>query len=226
MNFLDLVKRLHQECGVSGSQPSTTVGQIGEMKRLVDWTATAWTEIQEKRPNWNWMQAAFSFDTTAGDYEYTPADVGIDTTFANWKIDSLRSYLKASGVGSEIFMTPLTYDQFRNYYLFSTRRTSLSQPLELAVAPNKNLLVGPTPADVYTIVGEYYKLPVVLSADADIPDLPARFHMAIVYRAMMDYGMYEAAPEVINRAETKFREMMIKIEDDQLPDIMVGSPLA
>ena len=226
MTYLELVRRLHSECGVSGSPPSTTVGQIGEMKRLVDWTATAWTEIQEKRPNWSWMQTAVSFDTVAGDYEYSPTEAGIESTFANWKADSFRSYLKAAGVGSEVFMTPMTYDQFRNYYLFSTRRTSLSQPLELAVAPNKNLLVGPPPADVYTIVGEYYKLPVVLSADADIPDLPARFHMAIVYRAMIDYGMYEAAPEVVTRGETKFREMMIKIEDDQLPDILVGSPLA
>lgn len=226
MNFLQLCQRLRQECSISGSGPTSVVGQSGEMQRLVDWTNQAWTEIQEFRPNWNWMVGAFSFQTVAGQYEYTPTEAGINTTFANWKLDSVRTFLTAQGVGSEQYCSFTPYDCFRDFYLFSTHTTSLSQPLEISVAPNKNLLLGYPPNAVYTCRGEYYKLPQVLAADVDTPDMPARFHMMIVYRAMMEYAAYTASPEVYQRAEQRYREMLHRLEQDQLPMPETGPCLA
>lgn len=228
MNKLALVQRLRQECGASGSGPVTTVGQVGEMKRLVDWIDQSWLEIQEKRNNWNWMVEEFSFQSVVGQFEYTPTEAGIATTFANWRggDDSMRSFLTSVGVGSEMYMREMNYRSFRDYYLFSTRRTSLAQPLEFAVNPKKNLLVGPPPVDVYTIHGEYYTLPTEMVANTDIPSMPPRFHMLIVYKAMTYYGMYEAAPEVVQRGQMGFDEMIKKLEDDQLFDIQMAGPLA
>lgn len=228
MNKLQLVQRLAQECGVARASnvPATTVNQTGELKRLVTWIDNAWLEIQDKRPNWNWMIGSFDFLTVAGDYEYTPADAGVGDTFANWKTDSFRSWLASGGVGTEQYLSNWDYASFRDYYLFSTRRTSLAQPLQFAVGPTKNILLGSPPNDVYHIVGEYYKLPTEMTSDSDTPILPARFHMAIVYRAMLDYGMYEAAPEVVQRGQVGFDMMMKKIEDDQLFDITLPGPLA
>lgn len=226
MTFLDLVKRLRQECGVSGNGPTTVSNQSGEMKRLCDWIAQAYLEIQEKRPNWNWMVSPFSLQTVANDYEYTATDAGIDTTFANWKMDTLRSYLTSTGYGTEQFVYPMAYDDFRNFYLFSTRRDSLSKPLYAAVSPSKSLLLGPVPNDIYTITGEYYKLPVLLANDSDTPEMPSRFHMAIVYRAMVEYGMFEAAPEVVQRGQARFDEIIKKIEDDQLFDVTLPGAMA
>lgn len=226
MNRLQLTQRLLRECGVSGTGPSTTISQSGELGRLVDWIDTAWLEIQEERPNWNWMVGSFSFETTASDYEYTTTDVGIDTTFANWRIETLRSYLTAAGVGTERYMNFMEYDSFRDYYLFNTRTTSLSQPYEFTVSPpDKRLLLGPNPNDIYTVRGEYYKLPVAMTADADTPGMPERFHMAIVYRAMMDYASYESAPEVYERGFTKYTEIMRRLEDDQMPTLVQAGAL-
>ena len=225
MNFLELARRLRQECGVSGNGPASVTNQAGEMKRLCDWVAQAYLEIQNKRPDWNWMIDSFSFQTVAGTYEYAATDAGIDATFANWKLDTFRNYITATGYGSEQYMNPMTYQAYRDYYLFSTRRDSRSQPLEFAISPSKKVLVGHNPDDVYTVVGEYYKLPVLLTANTDTPLLPARFHMVIVYRAMMDYGLFEAAPEVIQRGEIRFNEMMRKLEEDQLVDIEMAVPL-
>lgn len=228
MNKLQLCQRLAQECGVShtGSVPVTTINQTGELKRLVDWVDQAWLEIQEKRDNWNWMISPFSFQTVVGQYEYTPTDVGIAATFANWKRDSMRTYLTSAGVGTEQFLTFMTYQAFRDYYLFSTRSTSLAQPLQMSVAPNKNLLLGAPPAAIYTCRGEYYNLPVAMASDTDSPGMPARFHMLVVYRAMVEYGMFEAAPEVVQRGQANYDRMMKSLEDDQLFDIDVGGPLA
>lgn len=226
MNKLQLSIRLRQEVGASGTGPTTTLNQVGEMKRLVDWIDQSYLEIQEKRPNWNWMIDSFSFQTVAGQYEYTPTEAGIVATFANWKTDSMRTFLTSAGVGTEQFLSPMAYRDFRDYYLFSTRRTSLAQPLQVAVAPNKNLLLGSPPVDAYTCHGEYYKLPHEMLLDADIPNIPPRFHMIIVYRAMMDYGLFEAAPEVIQRGQSGYDLMMKKLEDDQLMDVELAGPIA
>jgi hypothetical protein len=227
MNRLALAIRLRQECGASGTGPVTTIGQVGEMQRLVTWIDNAWLELQDKRPNWNWMIEPFDFLTVPSQYEYTPTDAGIGATFANWKRDTLRTYRADAGVGTEQYLSFWDYNDFRDYYLFSTRRTSLAQPLQFAVSPKKNLLLGSPPDQVYHVVGEYYTLPTEMAADTDEPTgLPARFHMAIVYRAMIDYGMYEAAPEVVQRGQAGWEMMLKKIEDDQLFDIAIAGPLA
>ena len=36
MTFLDLAKRIRQECAIAGNGPVTTVGQSGELLRVVD----------------------------------------------------------------------------------------------------------------------------------------------------------------------------------------------
>jgi hypothetical protein len=48
----------------------------------------------------------------------------------------------------------------------------------------------------------------------------------IVYRAMMFYAGYEAAPEVYQRGELEFKRLMNRLEIDQLPDMVSGPPLA
>ena len=227
MNRLQLAQRLHADCGVSGNAPATTLNQTGELGRLVNWIDSAWNEIQLFRPNWDWMLDSVSFQTVAGQYEYTPTQAGVASTLADWKLDSFRNYLTSAGIGSEQYMNEMTYGRFRDYYLFSTRVTSLAQPLDVAVRPqNKNLLLGSPPDQVYTVVGEYYKLPTVLTADADTPNMPERYHMAIVYRAMIDYGQYEAAPEVLARGNERFKQMMLRLDHDQLQPMELGGPLA
>jgi len=50
--------------------------------------------------------------------------------------------------------------------------------------------------------------------------------MAIVYRAMMYYAGYEAAPEVLSRGDFEYRRLYSRMEIDQLPTIVSGPPLA
>ena len=50
--------------------------------------------------------------------------------------------------------------------------------------------------------------------------------MAIVYRAMMYYAGYEAAPEVYSRGELEFKRLMNRLEIDQITTPVSGPPLA
>ena len=217
--FLELATRLRQDCGVSGTNTSV-VGATGEWKRLCDWVATAWMEIQEKHNDWQWMRKDVTFNTIANQQAYAPASAPISLTdFAEWKMDSFRLYLTSSGVNNETYLIPEEYTSFRDSYMFGARRNTYARPISITQAPNKSLLFGLTPNDIYTVVGEYYKTPVLLTADADIPDMPTRYHMMIVYKAMVSYGLFESAQEVIERGNAGYRELLYSLEQDQLPMI-------
>jgi len=238
MTYLGLVQRLQSESGTSGSAVTTLVGVTGEALRLKNWIAQAYVEIQALHHDWLWLMQDVQFDTIANQQSYspttttftTPAGVGI-ADFARWKIDplagesSFRLWLASSGSDNETWLHEVDYVAFRDYYLFGRRRVTYARPISISVDPQQNLLLGLGPNDVYTVVGKYFQAPQFLSADADVPAMPARFHMLIVYWALEHYSFYEAAPEVIAGA-TKFGKRMLReLEAAQLPSLIGFDPL-
>jgi len=217
MNFLQLCQQVRQEAGIASNGPSTVGSQTGEMKRLVDWVAQAWVEIQEARNDWEWMRQSISFDTVAGQQIYAPS-LGM---VARWKEDSFRSFRASAGVGTEIFLANCNYTTFRDYYLFGSRQSLTTSPVTVSVMPDKSLILGPIPDDIYTVRGEYYKVPQTLASDTDVPDMPARFHWAIIHKALMKYGSYEAAMEVIQEQSGLYSAMFSRLEAEQAPQITV-----
>lgn len=131
--------------------------------------------------------------------------------------------MTSAGVGNEIWLQQYEYNSFRDYYLLGARKITYSRPIAISISPSKDLVLGLAPDQVYTVSGEYYKTPQVFTADADIPEMPARFHMAIVHKALIKYGMYEAASEVIQEHAALYGTFINKLEADQAPQITVGS---
>lgn len=224
MTFLQLVQRLRQECGVSGTAPTTTVGQSGEIARLVNWINQAWYDIQSMHEDWLFMRGNVSFNTVDGTQTYTATAAGI-TSLGNFKRDSFRAY-PTGAPESERFLLYIPYDQFRNFYLFGGNRTVEGPPVAFTISPDKDLLFGPIPDAVYNINGEYFQKPALFTADSDEPTIPAQFQMVIVYKAMQFYGQYEAAPEVYAAGMEHYGRMMARLQIDQLPSIEFGGPLA
>lgn len=230
MNYLQLVQRLSREAGVSG--PSAGIATVsntsGEAQRLCDWVSQAWVEIQEEHEEWDWMRKSVTFNTVLNQQNYVPSGAEANLTdFARWKTNTFRAYITSVGIGSEMFVMPMNYEEFRDYYQFGARRYTYGRPISITVNPgDKALMLGPAPDQQYTMIGEYFKTVQNLSLDADIPDMPDRFHMAIVYRAMIHYGMFEAAPEAVQRGENLYNEMLLRLEADQLPQIVTAGPLA
>lgn len=226
LTFLQLTQRLARECGVAGTGPLTVVGQTGEAGRLVNWINAAWLDVQEQHDDWNWLRTSVTFATVASQATYTPTDAGVATTLGHWKKDSFRIYTTSDGYPSEVFLGDIGYDDWRNLYQFGSLRTVTTRPIFVAVAPNRSLCLGPTPDALgYTVVGDYFLAPTQMSADADIPTLPERFQLAIVYRAMMMYAMFESAPEVLQQGQTEFNRIMRRLEVDQQPQMLIGNPL-
>lgn len=230
MNYVQLAQKLRLKCRVSGSGPTAVSGQSAEYERLLSFVVEAWLAIQRLHTDWDFLRASCSVTTTEGQHAYTAAHFGISTTFGYWALDehrgdTFRAYLTASGTVDEQKLGIVDYDWWRDVYLYASNRTSYQRPLAVAAAPDRSLVVGPIPAAGYTIAGDYYKKPTELSAASDEPSLPDHFHWAIVYRAMMFYGVSEAAPEVYDEGELEFNRMLRQIEATQLRPIQLGPPL-
>ncbi len=230
MNFLQLVNRARVECGVSGASVplTTTVGLTGESARIANWVNSAWMDIQTAKSDWQWLRDPFEFNTVTQQQVYTAAQAGVGSTFANWKRDSFRASSVGQNYRDEQLLNYMDYSIFRNLYQYGNMRTTYARPVVVSITPDKDLAFGAIPDQPYVIVGEYYRKPTEFTSDADAPPtaFPERYHMSIVYRAMMFYGGYEAAPEVFQRGETEFDRLMNRLDIDQLPDTVSGPPLA
>ena len=226
MNYLQLVARLKRKCRVTGAAPASIENATSEeVNRLKDWINEAWMDIQETRQDWDWMRGSCSFATVAGQAIYTPTEAGV-TDFGIWTRDTWRIYTTSAGMPSEQFLIYRSYESWRNLYQFGSMRTSQTQPVDLTITPDKSIGIGPIPTAGYTVIGDYFKLPTELSLNADTPAMPSRFHMLIVYRAMMFYGVSEAAPKVYEEGKTEFNRMMSRVTENNLPELMVTGEFA
>ena len=227
MNFLQLVNQTRLECGVSGPALVTAQGLSGEAARIASWVNAAWIDIQAVKEDWQWLRDVVQFNTVTQQQEYMPAQAGVGSTFGNWKRDSFRCSSGGQNYADEQLMNYMEYTSFRNLYQYGNMRTTYARPVVVSImGGEKKLAFGATPNQPFVITAEYYKKPVDLSADTDEPAIPTRFHMAIVYRAMMFYAGYEAAPEVYQRGELEFKRLMNRLNIDQLPTAVSGPPLA
>lgn len=225
MNLLQLVNQARVECGVSGPALTTAQSQTGESGRMVSWVQQAWIDLQTSKEDWLFLRSPFTFNTVASQFQYTAANAGL-TDFGNWKRDSFRCSSVGQSYRDEQLMNYMDWTTFRNLYRYANMRNTTARPVVVSITPEKDLAFGSTPDIAYVIDGEYYTQPVSLTADADTPGIPDRFQMAIVYRAMMYYAGYEAAPEVLSRGDFEYRRLYSRMEIDQLPTLVSGPPLA
>lgn len=229
--YLQLVQRLHQDVGASGTAPTSVTGNTAgsEAQRLCDWIADAWFSIQAFHQNWKFLRLSTSFTTVNGQATYTQAQAGVTAgTLGQWIKKSFRVYHTATGFSSEIELDWWDYEDWRDTYQLGVMRTTYSRPLVVTEVPaTKGLALGPVPLVGYTVVGDYYRAPIRLAADSDTPGLPENHDsIGIIYKAMLDYGGFEAAGEVYQRAYAGYKEFLSKLEKDQLPPIYFGKALA
>lgn len=225
MNLLALTNRLRTECGVSGPSLTTTRNLVGENQRMLEWINAAWVDIQADKSDWNFMREAFRFELMTNVQFYSSTALALPS-FANWKQDSFRISSVGANYADEQLTNYMPYDQFRNLYMYGNMRNTFARPVVMTIDPKKQLGFGSIPDQPYVVVGEYFKAPANMIEDTDEPTIPDRFHMMIVYRAMMFYAGYEAAPEVLSRGQTEYNRLMQLLEIDQMPTLVSGAPLA
>lgn len=235
MNFLQLAQRTARETRLTNwTNLLTVVRQGGQFRDVVDAVVEAWRDIQTRYDDWNWMRLSASFTTVAGSDEYTlgtgAGTVGVLTAdFGRWLPDTFRNYVTAVGTNSEIPMDWLPWDAWRDTYRFGAMRNTRTRPVCIAVTPTHGIALGPNVDTGYTVTGDYYRSPVTLALDADIPAAPEKFHMAIVWRALELLNEGGATNEEQARAakgRKEFGRMFRQMSADRQPQMVIGEPLA
>lgn len=230
MTFLELCQRLSHESSTPGTGPSSTVSQSGKNLHFVQWINSAWMDVQRKHDDWLFMRGSFTVNTTASDGIYAYGDCTDITTstaisaFRKWHLDSFKIYLTSGGVGGEI---PLTYLDYPTWYgIYNTGTQTDGPPGYFTIDNSQQIRLAPKPDGIYTLTGEYQKKATELSGDSDTPELPEEYHEVIWYRALMMYARYYAAAEVYDDAKVNYRRITNEMCRTQLPELLIGRPLA
>jgi hypothetical protein len=233
MTFLELCQAVARESGtISGTKPTTVVGQTGRLLNVVSWTAEAYRMIQRERRDWRWLDAEFSGNTVAAQGDYTPANMGITSRFVGWRLgpdhakNSLSAYLTSTGRADEQWMVFYDWERFEPVYRFGADATRAGRPVAFSVTPDNKIALWPIPDAVYTLRGRYRKGVQNLTADSDVPEMPDENHYAIVWRALMLLGTFDEAAPQMPAWQTFYAEQMKNLRNAQLPRISLGGPLA
>lgn len=222
-SFLQLCQDVYREGGLSGSI-TTVHNQSGEALRVVEWVKSAYREIlNSSNFEMNFLRKSSIVQLTAGQSVYTKEDLNVPT-LAQWDINTMRVAV-SSTMADETFLAKMRYPQFRDFWNFSSRRTIQSRPLNCTVTPETNLEIKPTPNADYYLAFEWVNEPPDLADDTDTPVLPSRWVNCIMWRALRHYGMFEAAPEVVTRADNGYRTIMVQMRLDQSFGIIAGGPI-
>lgn len=223
MNFLQLCQRVYTEGGISG-QITSVQNQTGETLRVVQWVQSAYLEIlNDQGLVWNFLRKEIKVQLTAGKGDYTFDELSI-ANGVQWDTRSMRVSLNEDS-RDETFLIGMRFPEFRDYWLFSSRRDVMSRPLNASVDIETKLRIAPIPAAAYWLHGQVQVMPEPLIDGDQIPIIPLRYHMAIVWRALRHYGLFESAPEVVVRADAAYKDVMQQLWADQSPEVIVGGPL-
>lgn len=233
MNLLSLARAAKRESGLTSSaaDPAAFASATGDDLRFFHWVIWAWRDLDLMHKTWKWRRAAGQA-TTSGSMTLAPDAVAPGfaiSSFSSWLPASREyqpsTYPVADGVSTERPLTFLPYDVFRKQFILSSHTTNNLQ--YWTVAPNGDFMVGPTPDEDHVVNADYIKGHTALALDADEPTLPEDYHMLIVWRALQQYGGFDAASEVFQRADMNERSMMSALTQDQLPaPRWMGRPLA
>lgn len=223
--FLQLAKDLRREVGANGTGPSSVLNQIGEYERIVNYIIEADEEIQLERGEWKFMTRQFALNTVVGQMAYTGANFLTPASdVSKWKPRTIKCYQLSAGKGAEYFLHYLDYQDWDA--LYNTGTLTNNPPGHWSIGNANELLIGGPPGDVYRITGEYFRTPVTLAADADLPLYPAEFHRLPIYLGMMKYGRFTGAAEVYSDGERLYNKLLLRMIRTQLPQWNANIPLA
>jgi hypothetical protein len=186
MTFLQLCQRTAKECGVGSASvqmlPSTVVGQVGELSRVVDYVQQSWTELQGNR-RWSflWEVATITIPASA-------SSVAQGVSADRYDVESAYVPVVTS---DGRHMDYLPWDEFRTMYPRLLTGSSLGV---WTVAPDRSVRINgiaPPTGHVFTV--ERFAMPTKLRLDTDVPPIDADLHMLIVYMAVRKYGGFDEA---------------------------------
>ena len=158
----------------------------------------------------------------------TPATGTITATLVDfdrvrpWRAAAYGGYIKcyttATGVTDEQPIYFLPEQEFEGFY-DRGNVTSTGRPVYYTIKRDGRLALFPKPGAVYTVTMPYQRRPQLLTRDNDVPILPLKHHMAIVYKAMTYYGQSGENSRQFETASDNYEREYRRMCMEQLPPI-------
>lgn len=225
--FLELCQKVARDSGtLSGTVPTTVVGQSDRLAKIVSFTSEAWVQIQNLHTNWRYLRKEFPADCnlTASTSAYTAASFSI-TDFESWITegdDIFSLYLTSRGVADEGPVSYIPYDYWRR--LYGRGLQTEHRPVHVSVNYSDELCFGPVPDAGYTVKGMYRRSPQVLAANDDTPIIASAMHDIIKWRALQLLVEHDEAPtQVLITANRQYANYLDALRREQLPQPHIAS---
>lgn len=233
--YLQLVQDLALESGTfPASSITTLVGATGRPAKLAGWVKKAWVNIQNQHQDWLWMRtepavATLTINTARYLGPGSSPHFGL-TRWGSWVEDTadlmpVSLYDNSIGVSDEGVLEQIEYEVWYDKWGRNTHEAN--RPIEWAISPAGELCLGPKPDAAYKLRFMYQKSPQVLSADADTPEMPTRFHDLITWEAMRLLQTHDGNFNAKQFYMPEMVEMHSHLTREQLPAIgLGGGPIA
>lgn len=232
--FLQLVQAVARESGTvpDVGDPATLTNQTGRMSRIIKWVIDAYEQIQIDEKDWLWLVAGFEGTAAASTRAHDSGALNIQDRFSRWMPkdeDGHGTFTlqdPALGREDEAPISEVEYAAFRRTYLVGTASEEVGRPRVFAIDPQGRVVLYPLPDKGYTLRGQYRMAPQTLDGDDDIPEMPAEFHDAIKWRALVYMGIYDENGTQTPAWQSAHNRIFSRLRTHQLPQISLGGPLA
>lgn len=205
MNFIELVRRVKLESGRLTAGPASVASATGRDAMVASWVNDAWRQIQQMPKGWRWKRKTAVGAIVTGDADYTAAGLGI-ADFGEWcpgDRDYYRPRVYPAATPTDYTLLQwLDYPRFQATFLRPGQQAGV--PQYWSESPDGKLLLGPTPDRDLSISIDYFDAEQVLASDLDEPAMPSAHHMVIVWKALQEVAMFDAAPDVMQRAAKNY----------------------
>ncbi|MBF0256736.1 MAG: hypothetical protein HQL47_09830 [Gammaproteobacteria bacterium] len=218
MNFLELVRDLYKESGESFSGGATATNAdssaVSYDALVAGWINAEWLSIQGLCAQWRWMWSEFNLTITSG-----VQDASLPTPTGK------RSAIKSVDWGSGASLEPASDSTDYRYLIYLPyegneavfRHASSGRPTHITQLPNGRIRFNRIPDQDYVLRGEGWLAPWSMTANADTPDMPERFHRLIVLGALLDHARWEASPEQLQIAMEQRRTLLGRMRRAEMP---------
>ena len=226
--FLQICQDVWSETGISGAGPVSVTTAVGIERRLVGWVRDAWKDVQQFRPDWPWMINEVTFALSPQKDRYSLAELVLTDNVEKWLFDNTKIYKTYDGKDGEQYISGREY--LAEWPAMSLGTQTPAQPESILYDPTSNDLVFyPVPDAEYSVTTRYYRQPQALAADLEVPLMPpgSKYQDIIKWKALVYYGFYDGAPDILGEAEQRYGELIIAMDNQYGQIISVGyGPLA
>ena len=203
-NFLELVNSINRRLNEVELTSSNFSGAAGFYAHAKDAVNSSIRYINQAEYEWAFNHVEQEDTLTAGVSRYPfPSDTKVID------FDTFRIKENATLGNSTTKLSKLAYEEYLGSFVdqeYSSSSNGQGVPNGVVHAPSLEFIMTPAPNKAYTVIYEYYRIPVDLEQYGDVPAIPERFKHIIVDGAMHYAYLFRGNSQDAVIAKDKFED--------------------